>query len=58
MSASARPPRRLVVMTKNGQNPAYTGARFGADRVAARYGCALTPQCPKSPMTRTSSMRC
>jgi hypothetical protein len=45
-------------MTKNGQNPAYTGARFGADRVAARYGCALTPQCPKSPMTRTSSMRC
>jgi ribose transport system substrate-binding protein len=48
MSASART-RRLVVMTKNGQNPAYTGSRIGADRVAARYGCALTHAVPEKP---------
>jgi len=43
MPASART-RRLVVMTKNGQNPAYRGARIGADRVAPRFGCSPHPR--------------
>ena len=30
---------RLVAITKNKKNPAYVGARLGADRVAARHGC-------------------
>ena len=37
MPASPRA-HRLVAMTKN----RLVGARLGADRVAARYGCALT----------------
>jgi ribose transport system substrate-binding protein len=37
------------MMTKNAQNPAYLGARIGADRVAARYGCVLTHAVPKKP---------
>jgi len=34
---------------QNGQNPAYAGARIGADRVAARFGCALAHAVPKKP---------
>jgi ribose transport system substrate-binding protein len=37
----------VVVMTKNRQNPAYSGARIGADRVAARFGCTRTHAVPK-----------
>jgi ribose transport system substrate-binding protein len=36
-------------MTKNKKNPAYVGARLGADRVAARYGCVLTHAVPDTP---------
>ena len=48
MPASARR-RRLMVMTKNDQNPASAEARIGADRVAARFGCALTHAVPEEP---------
>jgi ribose transport system substrate-binding protein len=37
------------MLTKNSQNPAYAGARVGADRVAARFGCALTHAVPEKP---------
>jgi ribose transport system substrate-binding protein len=40
---------RLVAMTKNWKNPAYVGARLGADRVAARHGCLLTHAVPDKP---------
>lgn len=42
-------PYRLVVITKNRKNPAYVGARLGADRVAASLGCALTHCAPEEP---------
>lgn len=57
MPASART-RRVVAMTKNHQNPAYSGARTVADRVAARFGCALTDAVPERPMRWTSSIDC
>jgi len=40
---------RLAAFTKNRTNPAYIGARLGADRVAARLGCALTHHVPLTP---------
>ncbi len=50
MSPSAGSRRyRLALFTKNRTNPAYTGARLGADRVAARLGCALTHHVPVKP---------
>jgi ribose transport system substrate-binding protein len=48
MPASARK-LRLAVITKNKQNPAYAGARLGADRVAARHGCELRHYAPDKP---------
>ena len=48
MPAKART-LRLVAMTKNKKNPAYVGARLGADRVAARHGCRLTHAVPDKP---------
>ena len=48
MPAEARK-LRLVAMTKNRKNPAYVGARLGADRVAARHGCVLTHAVPDKP---------
>ena len=48
MAAEARK-LRLVAMTKNKKNPAYIGARLGADRVAARHGCVLTHAVPDKP---------
>lgn len=50
--------REHGVLSKNGQNRAYAGAWIETDRVAARFGCALTPHCPQGPMTWTSRMRC
>jgi ribose transport system substrate-binding protein len=40
---------RLAAFTKNRTNPAYIGARLGADRVAARLGCELTHHVPLTP---------
>lgn len=40
---------RLALFTKNRTNPAYMGARLGADRVAARLGAALTHHVPMEP---------
>jgi ribose transport system substrate-binding protein len=40
---------RLALFTKNRTNPAYAGARLGADRVAARLGVALTHHVPVKP---------
>jgi len=40
---------RLAAFTKNKTNPAYTGARLGADRMAARHGCTLTHHVPDKP---------
>jgi ribose transport system substrate-binding protein len=40
---------RLAAFTKNRTNPAYVGARLGADRVAARFGCTLTHYVPLVP---------
>jgi ribose transport system substrate-binding protein len=40
---------RLAVCTKNRTNPAYIGARLGADRVAARLGCTVTHHIPLEP---------
>jgi ribose transport system substrate-binding protein len=37
---------KLAVVTKNKMNPAYIGARLGADRVAARLGCVLRHYAP------------
>jgi ribose transport system substrate-binding protein len=49
---------RLAVFTKNRTNPAYIGARLGADRVAQRLGCAVTHYCPSSPTLSKSSALC
>lgn len=48
MHVSARK-YRLAVVTKNATNPAYAGARLGADRVAARWGCTPTHYVPAKP---------
>lgn len=40
---------RLAVFTKNRSNPAYTGARLGADRMAQRLGCRVTHYVPAQP---------
>jgi ribose transport system substrate-binding protein len=48
MASGARKPR-LAAFTKNRTNPAYVGARLGADRVAARLGCSLTHHVPQKP---------
>jgi ABC-type sugar transport system substrate-binding protein len=40
---------RLAVFTKNKQNPAYVGARLGADRIGARHGCTVTHYVPDTP---------
>jgi ABC-type sugar transport system substrate-binding protein len=40
---------RLAAFTKNKLNPAYAGARLGADRVADRLGCTLTHHVPDKP---------
>lgn len=40
---------RLAVVTKNALNPAYAGARLGADRVAARWGCTARHYVPAVP---------
>ena len=48
MAAKARR-YRLAVFTKNRKNPAYVGARLGADRVAARHGCVVTHYVPETP---------
>jgi len=48
MAANARR-YRLAVFTKNRKNPAYVGARLGADRVAARHGCVVTHCVPETP---------
>ncbi|MGE0853588.1 MAG: sugar ABC transporter substrate-binding protein [Hyphomicrobiaceae bacterium] len=47
----ASSPRRykLAAFTKNRTNPAYIGARLGADRVAARLGCSLRHHVPTKP---------
>src|SRR5438477_4252089 len=48
MAAKARR-YRLAVFTKNEKNPAYVGARLGADRVAARHGCVVAHSVPDKP---------
>jgi ribose transport system substrate-binding protein len=48
MASSARG-FKLAAFTKNRTNPAYIGARLGADRVAARLGCALRHHVPVKP---------
>lgn len=40
---------RLAVFTKNRTNPAYAGARLGADRLARRLGCTVTHYVPVKP---------
>ena len=39
----------LAVFTKNRTNPAYEGARLGADRVAARFGARTVHYVPEKP---------
>jgi ribose transport system substrate-binding protein len=48
MGRETRTPR-LAAFTKNRTNPAYVGARLGADRMAARLGCSLTHHVPLKP---------
>jgi ribose transport system substrate-binding protein len=48
MQAGARK-YRLAVLTKNRTNPAYAGARQGAERVAARWGATVTHYVPEKP---------
>ena len=48
MPANARR-YKLTVITKNKKNPAYVGARLGADRVAARLGSVVTHYTPDKP---------
>ena len=43
---SAGRPYRLAVFTKNRSNPAYAGARIGADRQAHRLGCSVSHYVP------------
>jgi ribose transport system substrate-binding protein len=38
---------RLAVFTKNRMNPAYAGARLGAERVAERHGASVVHYVPK-----------
>jgi|SRR5262245_48212754 len=40
---------RLAVFTKNRSNPAYIGARLGADRLGQRLGCTITHYVPEQP---------
>jgi ribose transport system substrate-binding protein len=40
---------RLAVFTKNRTNPAYEGARLGAERAAARLGAAVEHYVPQKP---------
>jgi ribose transport system substrate-binding protein len=40
---------RIAVFTKNRLNPAYAGARLGADRVAARFGAMAVHYVPETP---------
>jgi ribose transport system substrate-binding protein len=40
---------RIAVFTKNRTNPAYEGARIGADRAAARLGAATSHYVPGQP---------
>jgi len=39
----------IAVFTKNRTNPAYTAARLGADRVAARLGARVVHYVPDKP---------
>ena len=49
MIGSAARAYRLAVFSKNWSNPAYAGARLGADRLAHRLGCRLTHFVPTRP---------
>ena len=40
---------RIAIFTKNRLNPAYAGARLGADRVAARFGATAAHYVPETP---------
>lgn len=40
---------RIAVFTKNRLNPAYAGARLGAERAAARAGAVVTHYVPEKP---------
>lgn len=40
---------RLAAVTKNNTNPAYDGARKGAARVAASFGCTVENYIPRIP---------
>ena len=40
---------RIAVFTKNRLNPAYEGARIGADRAAARFGATTEHYVPETP---------
>jgi ribose transport system substrate-binding protein len=40
---------KIAVFTKNRTNPAYEGARLGADRVAARFGARTVHYVPETP---------
>ncbi len=40
---------RIAVFTKNRLNPAYAGARLGADRVAERFGAETAHYVPETP---------
>ena len=42
-------PPTIAVFTKNRLNPAYTGARLAADRVAARFGARTVHYVPETP---------
>jgi ribose transport system substrate-binding protein len=46
---SVVPAYRLAVFTKNRINPAYVGARVGAERIAARLCCDVTHYVPERP---------
>lgn len=41
--------KTIAVFTKNRLNPAYTGARLAADRVAARFGARTVHYVPETP---------
>jgi ABC-type sugar transport system substrate-binding protein len=42
-------PLNLAMFTKNRENPAYSAARMGADRVAARLNARVTHYVPVVP---------
>lgn len=48
-SATENPTFRIATITKNRTNPAYTGARIGAARVAAKFGGAVESHVPDIP---------